>query len=119
MEVSICRERKQTCDLRAFSVKTCDALNARIDKDVQCAATYLNICRSKFAVAACHGYHFIINSIKLMSWEHSHYPILALDSILGFDEWWDGNIDFAVRKRPKKYDVSKGPIKSTVKYLLR
>lgn len=67
------------------------ALNVRTDRDVQCAATCSNFYRGQFVVAANHGYHLIINIIKLMAWEHSHYPILASDSILVIDKWWDGS----------------------------
>lgn len=50
-----------------------------------------------------------------MSWEHTHYPNLASDSILVIDRWWDGaEMNFAVRKRPSEYDVSQGPVKSAV-----
>lgn len=69
------------------------ALNVRADKDVPCTATYLNFYRGKFVVAANHGYYLAINIIKLMSWEHSHYAILASDSILVIDKWWDGSRD--------------------------
>lgn len=114
MEISIRSERKSAYDPRAFSVKICEALNARTDKDVQCVATCLNFCRGKFVVAVCHGYHLIIRIIKLICLELSHYPILASDSILVIDKWWDGSRLTAARKRLKESDVSKGPVKRAV-----
>lgn len=90
-------------------------LNARIDRDIQCAATYFDFYKGSCVVAAWHGYHLIINIIMLMSWEHTHYPILASDSILVIDKWWNGaEMNFAARKRPSEYNVSQGPVKSTV-----
>ena len=83
--------------------------------EISCAATSFNLYKSLCVVAAWHGYHLIINIIKLMSWEHTHYPILASDLILVIDKGWNGaDMNFATRKRPSEYNVSQGPVKSTV-----